>query len=87
MRGLLSWFTQESEVEYLRKLVKEKDLQIMIMANKQMEYVNAKIATSMTDQYPTSVNADTGKLEQQLSPEEIKQQEMAKEEFRDIFAN
>ena len=67
----------ETEVEYLRKQNKDLQLQIIVMANKQMEYVNAKIATSVTAEEPRAINPETGLPDGVLTKEQ--KQELAEE--------
>ena len=80
------WRKGKSEVEFLREQVKELQTQVIILAGKNYEYVNTKIALETTEA-PRVMNPLTGDLESQqaTNEEEKKQQEMAKEELASIF--
>ena len=66
-----------SEKEFLRKQVTDLQMQIMVMANKHVDYVNAKIATSVTPEEPRSINPETGLPDGVLTAEQ--KQELAEE--------
>ena len=85
LKRILNKLFFDSEKEFLRQQVKDLQTQVLVMANKQMEYVNAKIATTYTESSPVSVNPDTGQLETQVSEEEQQQRKAAKEELLQMF--
>ena len=66
-----------SEKEFLRQQIKDLQMQVVVMANKQMEYVNAKIATSVTAEEPRAINPETGLPDGVLTKEQ--KQELAEE--------
>jgi len=82
------WFKQkQSEVEYLRELVKELQHQVLIMASKHGDYINTKIALDTVKSVPNTVlNEETGLLQasQILSEQDKKDYDMAQEDLLNI---
>jgi hypothetical protein len=82
----LFWNRGKSEVEFLREQVKELQTQVIILAGKQYDYVNTKIALEPAEA-PKVMNPLTGNVETQqaMTDQEKKDFEMSKEEFASIF--
>ena len=76
---MLWWGKKQSEVEFLRERVRDLETQVMVLAGKQVEYLNTKIV-----QASAPLNGKE-EVKKELTPEEQKQVEQLSKDMAYIL--